>query len=195
MPKLHITGEPAADALLSDNANALVIGMLLDQQVTMEKAFAGPAVIAERLGGGLDVARIAAMDPEDFVVLCSQRPAIHRFPRAMAGRIQELCRVLVDDFQGDAANLFASASTGEELLRSVEALPGFGAQKAKIFVALLGKQWNVTPDGWREASGDYGLEGYRSVADITDAESLRRVRETKRAAKAAAKPAAPGAPR
>ncbi len=195
MPELHITGEPAADALLSDNANALVIGMLLDQQVTMEKAFAGPAVIAERLGGGLDVARIAAMDPEDFVVLCSQRPAIHRFPRAMAGRIQELCRVLVDDFQGDAANLFASASTGEELLRSVEALPGFGAQKAKIFVALLGKQWNVTPDGWREASGDYGLEGYRSVADITDAESLRRVRETKRAAKAAAKPAAPGAPR
>lgn len=195
MPELHITGEPAADALLSDNANALVIGMLLDQQVTMEKAFAGPAVIAERLGGGLDVARIAAMDPEDFVVLCSQRPAIHRFPRAMAGRIQELCRVLVDDFQGDAANLFASASTGEELLRSVEALPGFGAQKAKIFVALLGKQWNVTPDGWREASGDYGLEGYRSVADITDAESLRRVRETKRAAKAAAKPAAPGAQR
>lgn len=195
MPELHITGEPAADALLSDNANALVIGMLLDQQVTMEKAFAGPAVIAERLGGGLDVARIAAMDPEEFVVLCSQRPAIHRFPRAMAGRIQELCRVLVDDFQGDAANLFASASTGEELLRSVEALPGFGAQKAKIFVALLGKQWNVTPDGWREASGDYGLEGYRSVADITDAESLRRVRETKRAAKAAAKPAAPGAQR
>lgn len=195
MPKLHITGEPAADALLSDTANALVIGMLLDQQVTMEKAFAGPAVIAERLGGGLDVARIAAMDPEDFVVLCSQRPAIHRFPRAMAGRIQELCRVLVDDFQGDAANLFASASTGEELLRSVEALPGFGAQKAKIFVALLGKQWNVTPDGWREASGDYGLEGYRSVADITDAESLRRVRETKRAAKAAAKPAAPDVPR
>lgn len=195
MPELHITGEPAADALLSDNANALVIGMLLDQQVTMEKAFAGPAVIAERLGGDLDVARIAAMDPEEFVVLCSQRPAIHRFPRAMAGRIQELCRVLVDDFQGDAANLFASASTGEELLRSVEALPGFGAQKAKIFVALLGKQWNVTPDGWREASGDYGLEGYRSVADITDAESLRRVRETKRAAKAAAKPAAPGAQR
>lgn len=189
MPDLHLTGDPDADALLSRDANALVAGMLLDQQVPMEKAFSGPAVIAERMGG-FDVARIAAMDPEAFKEVCARRPAIHRFPGSMAARLQHLCRALVDAWDGDAANLFAEATDGAELRRLVAALPGFGEQKAKIFVALLGKQYGVTPTGWREAAGDYGLEGFRSVADIVDAESLLKVRATKQAAKAAAKEAA-----
>lgn len=188
MPTVHLTGNPDADDLLSRDPNALLAGMLLDQQVPMEKAFSGPAVIAERMGG-FDVARIAAMDPEEFKEVCSRRPAIHRFPGSMAGRLQELCRVLVDAWGGDAANLFAAASDGVSLRTLIAGLPGFGEQKAKIFVALLGKQYGVTPDGWREAASDYGLDGFRSVADIVDAESLRQVRATKQAAKAAARAA------
>lgn len=188
MPTVHLTGNPDADDLLSRDPNALLAGMLLDQQVPMEKAFSGPAVIAERMGG-FDVARIAAMDPEEFKEVCSRRPAIHRFPGSMAGRLQELCRVLMDAWGGDAANLFAAASDGVALRTLIAGLPGFGEQKAKIFVALLGKQYGVTPDGWREAASDYGLDGFRSVADIVDAESLRQVRATKQAAKAAARAA------
>ncbi len=186
---LTITGEPASDALLASDANALLMGMLLDQQVPMEKAFAGPAVLAERLGGVLDVRRIAAMAPEEFVEVCARRPAIHRFPASMAARLQELARVLVDSWDADAHALFTSASSGAELVALIEQLPGFGVQKAKIFVALLGKQWGVTPPGWREAAGEYGLDGYRSVADVVDAASLQQVRATKRAAKQAAKQA------
>lgn len=186
MPTLHLTGDPDADALLSRDPNALLAGMLLDQQVPMEKAFSGPAVLAERLGA-FDVVRIAAMDPEEFKEVCSRRPAIHRFPGSMGGRLQDLCRVLVEDWGGDARNLFAAASDGEDLLRLVGDLPGFGDQKARIFVALLGKQYDVTPSGWQEAAGEYGLEGFRSVADVVDTESLLKVRATKKAAKAAAR--------
>ncbi len=184
---LQITGVPEADALLSTDANALLLGMLLDQQVPMEKAFAGPAVIAERMGGRLDARAIAAMDPGEFVALCAERPAIHRFPKAMAGRIQDVARVLVDEWDADAANLFAAASSGAELKRLVAALPGFGDQKASIFVALLAKQWGVAPEGWQEAAGPFAAEGFISVADVVDADSLLRVREYKRAQKAAAK--------
>lgn len=188
MPRTpYLTGDPDADGLLATDANALLIGMLLDQQVTMEKAFSGPAVLAERLGGRLDVAAIAAMDPGEFVELCSRTPAIHRFPKAMAERVQNLCRILVDSWDADAANLFAAAPTGQELKKLIGALPGFGEQKARIFVALLGKQWGVTPDGWREAAGDFGQDGHRSVADITSPETLRLVREHKKEMKAAAK--------
>ena len=186
MPDLHLTGDPDADALLSRDANALVAGMLLDQQVTMEKAFSGPAVIAERLGG-FDVGKIAAMEPDAFKEVCSRRPAIHRFPGSMGARLQELCRILVSDWGSDASRLFAAASTGEELKALVARLPGFGEQKAAIFVALLGKQYGVTPDGWREAAGEFGPDGFHSVADVVDHESLLKVREAKKAAKAAAK--------
>ncbi|MDQ7991638.1 MAG: HhH-GPD-type base excision DNA repair protein [Propionicimonas sp.] len=189
MPDLHLTGDPVADQLLSTDPNALLIGMLLDQQVTMEKAFTGPAVIASRMGGRLDVAAIAAAEPEEFIALCSQPPAVHRFPRAMAERVQDLCRILVDDWQGSASHLFAAAATGEELRRLLGTLPGFGAVKAQIFLALLGKQYGITPPGWREAAGDFGLDGFRSVADITDRESLLKVRATKQAVKAAARAA------
>lgn len=186
MPELYLTGDTEADALLSNDPNALLIGMLLDQQVPMEKAFSGPAVIASRMGGRLDVAAIAATTADDFVTLCATPPAVHRFPKAMAERIQALAGILLTEWDGDAANLLA-APTGAELKRRIAALPGFGAQKAAILVALLGKQYGVAPEGWREAAGDFGLDGYRSVADITDADSLVKVRAAKRAAKAAAK--------
>ncbi len=185
---LTLTGDAAADALLATDANALLIGMVLDQQVTMEKAFSGPAVIAERMGGRFDVRAIADLEPDEFVAICAERPAVHRFPGSMAGRVQGVCRVLVESYGGDAAAMWADVPTGQELFRRLNALPGFGAQKARIFVALLGKQCGVTPEGWREAAGPYGDEGvFMSVADVVDAESLARVRVFKKAAKAAAK--------
>jgi len=186
--QLHITGDEQADALLARDPNALLIGMVLDQQVPMEKAFAGPAVIAERMGGRLDVAAIADADPEQFGAMCARPPAVHRFPGSMAKRVQATCRVLVDSYDGSAANIWAGVESGAELRDRIAALPGFGAQKAAIFTARLGKRYGVAPDGWREAAGSYGEQGcYRSVADVVDPDSLQKVRATKKAAKAAAK--------
>lgn len=187
---LHITGDDAADALLSTDPLALLIGMLLDQQVTMETAFSGPAKIRDRLGR-LDAREIAALDPDAFVEVCRTPPAVHRFPGSMAARIQAMCAELVARYDGAAAALWTSGEPdGREVLRRLKALPGFGDQKARIFLALLGKQLDLDAVGWREAAAPYGEEGaHRSVADIVDAESLARVRETKRAAKAAARKA------
>jgi uncharacterized HhH-GPD family protein len=187
---LHITGDTDADALLSSDPLALLVGMLLDQQVPMETAFAGPQKLRARLGG-FDAETIAAHDPEAFVAVCRTPPAVHRFPGSMAARIQALCGAIVADWGDDASAIWTrDHPDGPEVLRRLEALPGFGAQKARIFLALLGKQYGVRPAGWREAAGHYGEEGsYRSVADIVDPASLTRVRETKRAAKAAAKSA------
>ena len=177
-----------ADGLLSTDDNALLIGMVLDQQVPMEKAFAGPAVIAERMGGRLDVAAIAAMDEDEFVALCSERPAIHRFPGSMAKRVRQVCQVLVADFDGQASNVWKDAGSGAELKKALATLPGLGAEKAAIFTAVLAKQRGVQPPGWQEAAGAYGEPGsFRSVADVVDEESLAKVRESKRAAKAAKK--------
>ncbi|MFW6600269.1 HhH-GPD-type base excision DNA repair protein [Propionibacteriaceae bacterium Y2011] len=187
---LWLTGDEAADALLGSDPNALLLGMVLDQQDRMEKAFAGPALIAERLGGSLDVHRIAGMDTDEFIALCSGPPAIHRFPKSMARRVQDVCRVLVEQYDGDAANLWRDAPDGVAVRKAIMSLPGFGAQKASIFTALLGKQYGLTVPGWREAAGDYGTDGFRSVADVTDLASLERVRQTKRDAKQAAKAAA-----
>ena len=186
--RMYLTGDDRADALLASDGNALLIGMVLDQQVPMEKAFSGPAVIAERMGGHLDVAAIAAADPEEFAALCSRPPAVHRFPGSMAGRVQGVCRVLVESYGGDAVNLWTDVPSGVELRKRIAALPGFGAQKAAIFLALLGKQYGVQPPGWREAAGAFGEDGSRvSVADVVDEESLGQVRAAKKAAKAAAK--------
>jgi len=186
--RMYLTGDDRADALLASDGNALLIGMVLDQQVPMEKAFSGPAVIAERMGGHLDVAAIAAADPEEFAALCSRPPAVHRFPGSMAGRVQGVCRVLVESYGGDAVNLWTDVPSGVELRKRIAALPGFGAQKAAIFLALLGKQYGVQPPGWREATGAFGEDGSRiSVADVVDEESLGQVRAAKKAAKAAAK--------
>ena len=193
MADFYLTGDAAADDLLAKDPNAVLIGMVLDQQVTMEKAFTGPAVIAERMGGTLDVAAIAAADPEAFAAMCAKPPAVHRFPGSMAGRIQGVCQVLVRDWDGDVSNLYASARTGTELKAQLATLPGFGAQKAAIFVALLGKRFGVTPRGWREAAGEFGRAGsFVSVADIKDPASLAKVREAKRLAKAEAKAARAG---
>ena len=187
---LHITGDGAADALLTDEPLALLIGMLLDQQIAMETAFAGPLKIRDRTGG-LDAAQIAAADPEEFAAAFSQTPAVHRFPGSMAARVQALCQTLVDEWGGDAAALWTQGEPdGRTVLKRLKALPGFGDQKARIFLALLGKQYGYAGDGWREAAGAYGEEGsFRSVADIVSPESLTKVREHKRAAKAEAKAA------
>ena len=184
---LWLTGDPEADRLLESDPFALLLGMLLDQQVPMETAFAGPRKIAERMGG-LDPARVADADPEEFAALCATPPAVHRFPGSMATRIQAVARAVVDDYDGDVARLWTDgAPDGAEVLRRLQALPGFGEQKARIFLALLGKRRGVTPAGWREAAGAYGEPGYRSIADVTDTDTLARVRATKKAAKAAAK--------
>lgn len=192
-PELHLTGDQAADALLSSDPLALVIGMLLDQQVSMESAFAGPAKIAARMGGAgsLDAAAIAAYDPEAFVELFRTTPAVHRFPGSMAARVQTLCRTVVEDWGGDASAIWKRGDpTGVEVLARLKKLPGFGDQKAKIFLALLGKQYGLDAPGWREASAPLGEPGtFHSVADIVDADSLARVRESKKAHKAALKAA------
>jgi uncharacterized HhH-GPD family protein len=193
---LHITGDTAADALLTDNPLALLIGMLLDQQVPMETAFAGPLKIEQRTGA-TDATAIAGMAPDEFLEAFKQTPAVHRFPGSMATRVQTLCQTLVDDWGGDAAAVWTRPSSGSgdapsgaEVLKRLKALPGFGEQKAKIFLALLGKQYGFTGEGWREAAGAYGEEGsFRSVADIVSPESLTQVREHKKAMKAAAEKA------
>ena len=162
--RLHLTGNADADALLAQDGNALLIGMVLDQQVPMEKAFAGPAVIAQRMGGAFDVRAIAEADPTEFAALCATPPAVHRFPGSMAGRVQGVCRALVDEYDGDADRICGPAwHPVPNCKKRIAALPGFGAQKAAIFVALLGKQYGVTPDGWREAAGAYGEDGSRRV--------------------------------
>lgn len=180
-----------ANQLLTRSALALLIAMLLDQQVPLEKAFSGPRDLARRLGHEPTAQELASMDAEALAAVFSQRPALHRFPRAMAARTQDLARLLLRDYDGDADAVWSTASSGAELLGRVSALPGFGPQKAKIFVALLGKQLGVRPPGWREAAGVFGAEGsFLSVADICDGESLGKVRAYKQALKAAAKAAA-----
>ncbi len=191
-PAIHITGDAAADELLSSDPLALLVGMLLDQQVALETAFAGPHKITQRLaasGRRFDAATIAAHDPDAFVALCAETPAVHRFPGSMAARIQKLCTTLVDEWDGEAAALWTRGEPdGATVLKRLKALPGFGEQKARIFLALLGKQYGLTAPGWREAAGPYGEAGsLRSVADIVDRDSLEKVRANKKAAKAAAK--------
>ncbi|MEV6758314.1 HhH-GPD-type base excision DNA repair protein [Streptomyces sp. NPDC051214] len=183
---LHLAQEPEADALLGRSPLAALVGMLLDQQVPMEWAFAGPHTIARRLNADdLDAHEIAAYDPDEFAALLSTKPAVHRYPGSMAKRIQQLCAYLVEHYGGDPAALWEGAASGKDLLTRLNDLPGFGKQKSQIFVALLGKQLGVRPEGWREAAGAYGEPAaYRSVADITGPESLQRVRAHKQQLKA-----------
>jgi uncharacterized HhH-GPD family protein len=186
MARLQLTQDPVADALLSEDPFALLVGMLLDQQIAMEVAFAGPKKIADRLGG-LDASLIADADPETFAAVCAQTPAVHRFPGSMAKRVQDLAREIVERYHGDTAGLWTEGDPdGPEVLRRLKALPGFGEQKARIFLALLGKQYGVTPKGWRAAAGDYGRDGtHMSIADVVDKGSLDQVRAYKKKMKAA----------
>ncbi|MFF6982399.1 HhH-GPD-type base excision DNA repair protein [Streptomyces sp. NPDC008343] len=188
---LHLAQDPEADALLGRSPLAALVGMLLDQQVPMEWAFKGPRTIADRLGADdLDAHDIAAQDPDAFVALLSEKPAVHRYPGSMAKRIQQLCQYLVEHYDGEAQLVWKGVADGRELLRRLEDLPGFGKQKAQIFLALLGKQLGVRPAGWQEAAGAYGEpQAFRSVADITGPESLTKVRAHKQEMKAAAKAA------
>jgi uncharacterized HhH-GPD family protein len=191
VPTLRIAQDPAADQLLGRDPLALLIGMLLDQQFPMERAFGAPRLLADRLGvSTLSAAELASADPEELVRVFQGPPALHRYPGSMAGRTQDLCRLLVERYDGRAENLWADVPDGATLLRRLGELPGFGAQKSKIFVALLGKRYGVTPPGWRETAGDYGLEGSRrSVADITGPATLLEVRAFKQEQKQAAKAA------
>ncbi|MET7823540.1 HhH-GPD-type base excision DNA repair protein [Streptomyces sp. NPDC005386] len=188
---LHLAQQPEADELLGRSPLAALIGMLLDQQVPMEWAFAGPYTIAQRMGSDdLDAHEIASYDPEKFAELLSAKPAVHRYPGSMGKRIHQLCQYLVEHYDGDASAVWKDADDGAELLRRLKDLPGFGPQKAQIFLALLGKQLGVRPAGWREAAGPYGeAKSFRSVADITGPESLTKVRAHKQEMKAAAKAA------
>lgn len=185
---LRLAGEAEADQLLDSNSLALLIGMLLDQQYPMEAAFAGPKKLAGRIDS-FDAGTIAAYNPDKFAELCAITPAVHRYPGSMAKRIQAVCAHIVAEYEGDAAAIWTQGEpTGEELLQRLKALPGFGDQKARIFVALLGKQRGVQPQGWRETAGAYGDDGSRrSIADVTDEQSLAEVRDFKKQAKAAAK--------
>jgi len=191
VPDLTLAQDADADAVLSDNPLALLIGMLLDQQFPMERAFASPALLTERLGGGpLTASGIAEYDTEALVAAFTGPPALHRYPRSMAERVQALCRTIVADWGGEAERLWTDAADGRAVLANLQSLPGFGKQKAQIFTALLGKQCDVRPEGWREAAGSYGDEGSRrSIADVVDPVTLGEVREFKQAQKKAAKAA------
>lgn len=183
---IQIAQDPAADQVLSADPFALLVGMLLDQQYPMEHAFRGPAKILDRFGT-LDPAAIATAEPDAFADLCATPPAIHRYGRSMAGRVQALAQVVLEEYDGDASRIWTDAKSGEALFARLTALPRYGEQKAKIFVALLAKQLAVKPRGWTTVSGDYSKKGYRSVADVVDADSLKKVRDFKKAAKAEAK--------
>ena len=187
MPKIQIAQEPTADQVLTESPFALLVGMLLDQQYPMEHAFRGPAKILERFGS-IDPRAIAEADPEEFAALCSTPPAIHRYPGSMAQRVQALARIVVDEYDGQADRLWEGVAHGKELMRRLQELPGYGKQKAQIFTALLAKQLDVRPEGWETVAGDYSEQGgYRSVADVVDAQSLERVRAFKKEKKAAAR--------
>jgi uncharacterized HhH-GPD family protein len=185
---IHLTGDKDADALLTKDPLALLIGMVLDQQIPMERAFWAPAELSRRLGGPLKAEEIAAMDPDQFGELFKERPALHRFPGAMAGRVQAVCRIVADEYGGKAGALWTKLPDGNTLIARLTSLPGFGEQKARIFAALLGKQLGIQPEGWRSATAPFGEEGsYISVADITGPESLAKVRAHKQEMKAKAK--------
>ena len=189
---IQIAQDPHADQVLTESSFALLCGMLLDQQFPMERAFAGPAKVLDRFGT-LDPGEIAAADPEEFAALCATPPAVHRFPGSMAARIQALAAHVVAEYDGDTSRLWLEAADGKDLLRRLQALPGFGKQKAQIFVALVGKQLGVRPDGWDQAAGSYAEAGsFRSVADVVDGTSLERVRAFKKETKAAARTPASG---
>jgi uncharacterized HhH-GPD family protein len=185
---IHITGDPAADEVLTDSPFALLVGMMLDQQYPMEHAFRGPAKVLERFGS-LEPAAVAAADPAEFKALCSTPPAIHRFPGSMAERLQTLAALVVERYDGHAERIWTEAASGADLVKRVMELPGFGRQKAQIFAALVAKQLGVRPEGWQQAVGDYALDGYRSVADVVDPASLQKVRDFKQEKKRADKAA------
>lgn len=184
MGTLYITGNPASDKLLNSNGTALLIGMLLDQQVPMEWAFNGAHTLKTRLGH-LDPRKIAAMDPDEFLAVCLEKPAIHRFPKAMAQRIQAMCAIVAEKYRNKGENIWKDVDDARVLFERLRELPGYGEEKAQIFVALLGKRFDVRPKGWQKAAGVFSDKNPRTIADITDQPTLLKVRAWKKAEKAA----------
>ena len=184
MGTLYITGNPASDKLLNSNGTALLIGMLLDQQVPMEWAFNGAFTLKSRLGH-LDPRKIAAMDPDEFLAICTEKPAIHRFPKAMAARIQGMCAIIAERYRNNGENIWRDVDDAQILFERLRELPGYGEEKAQIFVALLGKRFDVRPKGWQKAAGVFSDKEPRTVADITSPETLLKVRAWKKMEKAA----------
>ncbi|MEM8708721.1 MAG: HhH-GPD-type base excision DNA repair protein [Actinomycetota bacterium] len=184
---LWITGEPEVDGLVNTDPLALLIGMLLDQQIAIELAFRGPSRLRERLGGSLDATAIADWDPDDFVAICAEKPALHRFPKSMGGRIQELCRHIADVYDGDAGRIWKRRRSAETVATNLAAVPGYGDEKVKILLAVLGKRFGVQPPGWEAAAAPFSDDQPRSVADMGSAEGRLAVREWKKAQKAAGK--------
>ena len=182
---LAVTGDAEADRLLNTDPLALMIGMLLDQQIAIELAFIGPARLAERLGGSLDAETIAVMAPDDFVEICRTKPALHRFPASMAKRIQDMCRHVVEHYDGDAAAIWRRVRRAEVVQERLSAVPGFGPEKVRIFTALLAKRFGRRPAGWEEVAGVFADDDLRSVADLDSPEALVALREKRRALKAA----------
>ena len=184
---LYFTADAEANQLLAEEPLAALLGMLLDQQVTMEWAFGAPLLLKRRLGvDHLDAAAIAAMDPARLEAVFRDKPALHRYPASMAKRTYDLCRALVEHYDGRAENVWEGVTSGEELLERVQALPGFGKDKSRIFVGLLGKRLGVQPAGWELVAADWA-----SIADVDSFERVGEIREKKRAAKAAKRAAAP----
>jgi uncharacterized HhH-GPD family protein len=184
---LAVTGDRAADHLLNHNPVALMIGMLLDQQIAIELAFIGPSRLAERMGGEIDAARIAESDPEEFIEIVRTKPALHRFPASMGTRVQEMCRHIVEEYDGDAAAIWRRVRDAETLRVRLEAVPGFGPEKVKIFTAVLAKRFGKQPQGWESVAGVFADDELRSVADLDSPEALAELRATRRALKAARK--------
>lgn len=184
---LVVTGDEAADRLVNTDPLALLIAMLLDQQIAIELAFMGPARLAERLGGALDAATIADMDPDAFAEIARTKPALHRFPAAMGGRIQELCRHLVETYDGDAGAIWRRVRRADVLEERLAALPGFGPEKVQIFTAVLAKRFGRRPAGWEAVAGPFADDQLRSVADLDSLDARAELRERRRAMKAAGK--------
>ncbi len=184
---LAVTGDEAADRLLNTDPLALLLGMLLDQQIPLEWAFMGPYRLAERLGRELDAAEISERDPDDFAAMVRTKPALHRFPSSMAKRMQALCRHVADHYDGDAGAVWRGADTGEELFRRLQGLPGYGDEKARILTAVLAKRFDVRPTGWEAQARAFADDEPRSVADIDSPEALQRVRAWKKEQRARGK--------
>ena len=180
---LAVTGNPDADELLNTDPLALLLGMLLDQQVPMEWAFTGPKTLKDRLGH-LDAAQIAAMDQDEFVAVCREKPAIHRFPKSMGERAHAVCQHVVENYGGSAAMIWSDVADAAELRRRLREIPGYGEEKTKIFIAILAKRFGITPDGWEVVAAPFSDDVPRSVADISSEEALHEVRKWKKAQKA-----------
>lgn len=186
-PAIPITGDDAADRLLEDEPLALLIGMLLDQQVPMEWAFRGPSTLCRRFGGALDATEIAALGEDAVVAVCCEKPAVHRYPAAMGRRIHGLCQAVVDDYDGDASAIWSDGADAAEIYSRLRSLPGYGDEKSRILMAILAKRLGVRPDGWVEVAAPFSDTEPRSVADVDSPENLLRVREWKQMMKAAKK--------